>query len=142
MYEDRLRIQNNQNQARQKEPNVAGNRRLGIALNKGNNDTNASASGGTGNANGTNGVAGGGPRTQQTAGPQGSGANPQGSGSNPQAGGKPSKKKERTAEEEEDDLKNRVYCLYAVQRSAQPVIAKAGMLTFSGPHGMSKNASR
>jgi len=134
-----LREQSNQTQARQREPNKTGNRRLEIALNKGNNDINdtnantASTSGGTGN--GTNEVARGGARQQQTNGPQGSNVNSL-------TGVQTKKKKERTAEEEENDLKNRVYCLYAVQRSAQPVIAKAGMLTFSGPHGMSKNASR
>lgn len=52
------------------------------------------------------------------------------------------KRKKRTVKEVEDDLHNRVYTLYIVQRTAQPVIAKGGMCTFSGKYGMSKNGSR
>lgn len=121
VYDAKSRQQSSKARSKTKVPSGAGNPRIAASLVTGNN-----------NANGGDNSAERGRRK---------GSDQQG-GNDADGQKDGNKKKKRTAKELEDDLQNRVYTLYIVQRTAQPVIAKGGMCTFSGKYGMSKNGSR
>ena len=122
VYESKARHQSSSALSRTKVASGAGNPRIATSL----VTCNANANGGV---NTTEGV------RQNEVEQHGGGNN-----ADDQQDGR--KKKKLTPHELQEDLKNRMYTLYIVQRTAQPVIAKGGMCTFSGKYGMSKNGSR